>query len=236
MSSFLDSNAGFGVYGIQHIAVILLTLGLSIGLPVFSKRYFSPQQQIWTSRIMAMLIASWVLLYDFILLYRGEFNYKTDLPLDICNLMGLLLPFLMWNPSKQLFPYFYFYIMVGTTQAVFTPHLLNGFPHFIFIKYWVVHSGLIVYILYVAVVWEFQLSLKDLWRSFLFLQIYVLFVFLTNKLIGANYVYVIEKPPTASVLDYFGPWPVYILVGEVAMLFLSFMVYLPYRKFNKDNG
>ncbi|GAB4430298.1 MAG: TIGR02206 family membrane protein [Bacteroidia bacterium] len=229
MSPFLAFNTNFRMYGTQHMVVILLILGLSIGLPLFSKRYLSAPQQVWISRAMAVVISSWVVLYDVILLYLGKVNYQTDLPLDICNLMGLLLLFLMWKPNKRFFSYLYFYILAGTTQAVFTPHLFDGFPNFVFIKYWVVHGGLIVYILYIAVVWGFGLTLKDVWRSFLVLQIYVLLVFMINKLIGANYVYVVAKPPTASILDYFGPWPVYLLVCEVIMLCISFMVYLPYR-------
>lgn len=229
MSPFLDFNTDFIAYGSQHLLVILLTIGLSIGLPSLAKRYFSRHQQVWTGRTLALLIAGWVILYAPLLLYLGKFNHQTDLPLDICNLMGLLLPFLMWNPSRRIFPYFYFWIMAGTTQAVFAPNLFNGFPNFIFIKYWVVHSGMIIYILYVAIVWEFPISWKDMWKAFLGLQIYGVLVFVINKLIGANYVHVIEKPSTASVLDYFGPWPVYLLVMEAILLFLSVMVYLPYR-------
>jgi hypothetical integral membrane protein (TIGR02206 family) len=233
MSSFLEFNSDFILYGLQHITIIILIICLSIGLPIFTKRSFSQYQQLLTSRIIAIIISCWVILYDLILLNLGKFNYKTDLPLDICNLMGLLIPFLMWSPSKQLFPYLYFYIMAGTTQAVFVPYLCDGFPNFVFIKFWVVHGGLIVYILYVAVVWKFKLTLKDIWRSFLLLQLYGLLIYLTNKQIGANYIFLVQKPPTNSIFDYFGPWPIYILVTEAIMLFLMFMVYLPYWKTNK---
>ena len=205
MSSFLEFNSDFIFYGLQHITIIILIICLSIGLPIFTKRSFSQYQQLLTSRIIAIIISCWVILYDLILLNLGKFNYKTDLPLDICNLMGLLIPFLMWSPSMQLFPHLYFYIMAGTTQAVFVPYLFDGFPNFVFIKFWVVHGGLIVYILYVAVVWKFKLTLKDIWRSFLLLQLYGLLIYLTNKQIGANYIFLVQKPPTNSIFDYFGP-------------------------------
>lgn len=228
MSPFLDFNTDFILYGAQHISVIILIICLSIGLPVFTKRFFSPSQHLLTSRVIALIIFCWVILYDIILYFLDNFNYETDIPLDICNLIGLIIPFLMWNPNRRIFPYLYFYIMAGTTQAVFTPHLINGFPNFIFIKFWIVHGGLIIYILYIAVIWEFQIRLKDLFNSFLLLQIYALMLYMTNKLIGANYLYLIKKPSTVSVLDYFGPWPVYVFVGEAITLFLFFMVYLPY--------
>lgn len=232
MGAFLDFNTDFSLYGRQHIIAIFLTIALTIGLPVFAKRKLSGHQQLWIARIMAILISAWVILYSLILAYLGKFNYQTDLPLDICNLMGLLLPFLMWTPNHRIFPFLYFYTMAGTTQAVFTPHLFNGFPNFIFIKYWIVHSGLIIYTIFIAVVWDFSIRKKDLWRSFGVLQVYILMVYFLNRLIGANYVYVVGKPPTASVLDYFGPWPVYILVCEGIMLFISFMVYLPYLNYS----
>ena len=233
MSPFLEFNTDFSTFGTQHILMILLVIGLSIGLPLLAKRNFSPIQQLWTSRGMTILISFWVILYDIILLYLGKFNYKTDLPFDICNLMGLLIPFLMWTPNKRFFTLLYFWILAGTTQAIFAPHLFNGFPNFIFFKYWIVHGGLIVYIIYIARVWGYPITLKDLWRSFLVIQVYVIFVFFVDKLIGANYVYLVEKPPVGSIMDYFGPWPVYILVLEAIVLFLSFMVYLPYWRGGK---
>jgi len=236
MSSFLEFNTDFSLFGIQHITVIVVIICISIGLPVFAKRSLSPIQNLLTSRILAVLISCWVILYDLILLYLGKFNYKTDLPIDICNFIGLLIPFLMWNPNQRLFPFLYFYIMAGTTQAVFVPHLFDGFPNFVFIKFWIVHGGLIVYILYLAVVWKFQLTLKDLWNSFLFLQAYVLLAWFTNILIGANYLFLVQKPPSYSILDFFGPWPIYLLVADAIMLFLMFMVYLPYLNVPKEKA
>ena len=185
---------------------------------------------------MAASISAWVVLYDVILLYQGKFNYQTDIPLDICNMMGLVLPFVMWTPNKRFFPYLYFWILTGTIQAVLSPHLFNGFPNFIFIKYWVVHGGLIIYILFIAAAWDFQLKWRHLWKAFWGLQVYVLFIYVTNKIIGANYVYVIEKPPTASILDYFGAWPFYILVCEVIYLLLSVFVFLPYLQSVKEES
>lgn len=233
MSSFLEFNSDFVLYGRQHWIMIFLTFGLAIGLPILAKKHYNFIIQLWISRGIAILISAWVILYIPMLLYLNKFNYKTDLPFDICNLIGLVLPFLMWQPNERVFPYLYLYIMAGTTQAVFGPHLFDGFPNFVFLKYWIVHSGLIIYILFVAVLWNYQVRWQDLRRSFLLLQVYILFVFLINKLIGANYIYLVERPPTAPVLDYLGDWPMYIFAGELIFMFLLFMVYLPYLKLDK---
>lgn len=228
-SPFLVYNKDFVLFGSQHLIVMALMLILALGLPFFAKKLLNQPQKILLSRIMALSICFWVILYDVILIFLGKFNYKTDLPLDICNMMGFFLPFLMWTPNRRFFPFLYFIILAGTLQAVITPHLYNGFPNFIFLKYWFVHAGLIVYIIYVASAFGFRVSLKDLWRAFLALQAYVGGMFAINSLLGSNYVYIMHKPPTASALDYLGPWPWYILVGEGIALVLFFLVWLPNR-------
>ncbi len=226
-SPFFVYNQDFTLFGTQHVSVMVLMVVLAIALPVVAKKFLSPEQQIRLSRGMGVFISFWAVAYVLILLFLGDFNYKTDLPLDICNMTALVLPFVMWNPSYRIYEILYFWILAGTLQAIITPHLFNGFPHFIFIKYWVVHAGLVVYIIYATVVFDFKPNLRSIWRAFIFLQVYVLAILGINLLLGSNYVYVLRKPPTASALDYLGPWPWYILVGELVGLLLFFLVYLP---------
>ena len=224
---FLTYNQDFILFGRQHLFVLLLMVLFARFLPVFAKKYLNKNQQLWLSRSMAVFISVWVLLYIVIRGWLGDFDYKTDLPLDICNIVGLILPVLMWNPSSRIHEILYFRILGGTIQAIVTPHLFNGFPNFIFFKYWFVHIGLVIYAIYITVVFDIKPEIRSLWRSFLALQVYILIVFFLNMLLGSNYIYVLQKPPTASVLDYFGPWPVYIFVCELIALVLFFLVYLP---------
>jgi len=228
MEDLLTYNENFTLFGAEHLWAVGLTVFFAIFLPYIAHKYLNESQKLGLSRIMALIICFWVIAYDVILVYLGKFNYKTDLPLDICNMMGLLMPILMWRPRRNIFSLFYFWILAGTLQAVITPHLYNGFPNFIFLKYWFVHGGLIVYIIYIASVYAYQLRWKDLFRAFAVLQLYVLTIFCVNKLIGSNYIYVVEKPPTASALDYLGPWPWYILVGEAIAFLLFILVFTPY--------
>ncbi|NNE28988.1 MAG: TIGR02206 family membrane protein, partial [Saprospiraceae bacterium] len=144
-----------------------------------------------------------------------------------CNLVALLLPFIMWNPSIRVHEILYFWILAGTFQAIITPHLFNGFPNFIFFKYWIVHAGLVIFAIYSTVVFDLKPTVKSIWRSFFALQFYVLFVLVVNLVIGSNYVYVLGKPPTASALDFLGPWPYYILVVEVLAIILFYILYVP---------
>jgi hypothetical integral membrane protein (TIGR02206 family) len=228
-NAFFRYNQDFVLFGGQHLLMIFLIAALCVALPFLTKQALDRRQQIWVARGMSLTLSVWVLLYIVIRVGLGDFDRTIDVPLDICNLVALFLPFLMWNPSQKVHEVLYFWILAGTFQAVLTPYLFNGFPNFTFIKYWIVHGGLVVYAVYVTAVLELRPRARGIWKAFLYLQIYAVVVLGLNLLLGSNYVYVLGKPPTASVLDYFGPWPWYLLVVEGLALALFGVVYLPLR-------
>ncbi len=221
------------MFGTAHLIVLVVTAVLAIGLPLYAKNYLSQRGQLILSRVMAVLIAFWVVFYIVVRAAHGYFDPKTDLPFDLCNLIGLALPFLMWNPSYRVHEVLYFWILAGTLQGVLTPHLLDGFPTFTFFKFWITHSGLVIYTIYMSVVFRFYPTAKSILRAFVAIQVYALFMFPINWLVGSNYAYLMHKPPTASVMDFFGPWPWYILVLEALSLFLFGLFYLPFWRLEK---
>ena len=228
-TAFFVYNKDFTLFGTQHLVPIIVMIILCIALPIIAKRYWNKKTQLTVSRGMAALFSFWVIIYIVILIYLGRFDATTDLPFDICNITALLLPFLMWKPRYRVHEIFYFWILAGTMQAILTPHLYNGFPNFVYIKYWITHCGLVVYAVYMTVVFDFKPTLKSIWRAFVAFQVYVLFVLVINLILGSNYVYMMHKPPTESALDYLGDWPWYILWCELIGLVFFFIVYLPVR-------
>ncbi len=227
-SAFIRYNQDFTLFGFQHLMMLGFMLLISFMLPFGAKYFLSPSKRLLLNRIMVVFISFWALAYVVIRLWLGDFNYKEDLPLDICNITALMLPFLMWTPSYKVHEVLYFWILAGTLQAIITPHLFNGFPNYIFFKYWIVHGGLVVYAVYVTVAFGFEPRLRSIWKAFVALQLYVIVVFGINLLLDSNYVYILRKPPTASALDYLGPWPWYILVGELVAVVLFFVFYAPF--------
>ena len=58
-----------------------------------------------------------------------------------------------------------------------------------------------------------------------------LFLFITtaiNLMLDSNYFWICGKPETASLLDIMGPWPWYILTGELVALLHFFIAYAPF--------
>ena len=128
-----------------------------------------------------------------------------------------------------------FWVFAGTTQAMITPDLEHGFPHYNYLKYWIVHAGLVIFMLYATFVFGMRPSFKSIFKSFLALQIYFIAMLIVNKLLGSNYFFISEKPPHGSLLDYFGDWPYYILVAELIVFPYFFLIYLPFHLTRKKS-
>ncbi len=71
-------------------------------------------------------------------------------------------------------------------------------------------------------------KLKSVFKSLLALQVYVVFMILINYALDANYFYLNEKPEATSLLDYFGDWPFYIIVGQFVIVPYFLLIYLPF--------
>jgi hypothetical integral membrane protein (TIGR02206 family) len=144
-----------------------------------------------------------------------------------------MLPFVIWKKSRFWLGIFYFWTLAGTLQGIVTPDLAEGFPNFGYLRYWFLHAGLVVVILYVTIVFRIRITWRDFWRAVVGAQIYIVIVHVLNLVIGSNYSYTVSKPPGASVLDLFGPWPWYILGGEGLMIVFFLLLMLPWLRIRR---
>jgi hypothetical integral membrane protein (TIGR02206 family) len=59
---------------------------------------------------------------------------------------------------------------------------------------------------------------------------------LGDLLTGGNYMFLREKPETASLLDLMGPWPWYILTGAAVAIAMFAALDAPFRGRRRDRG
>jgi hypothetical integral membrane protein (TIGR02206 family) len=158
----------------------------------------------------------------------GVFDVRNDLPLYLCRILALVLPWILWRRNLFWLGICYFWILAGTLQGILTPDLAEGFPSYWYFRYWMLHAGLVVVVLYAIIVFKVRITWKDFWRAILFTQVYLIGVHLVNLILGSNYSYTVEKPPGVSVLDIFGGWPWYLLGAEVLMFLFFGLLMLPW--------
>ncbi len=229
--TFFHGKGGFEAFGTQHITTVLLFAVIGILLISWSKTRLNENQQYHLGNFLSIFIAGTVLLWTFLEMYFGRFENE-DLPIAVCNFCALVMPFVMLRKSYFFYEIFFFWIMAGTIQANFTPDLHYGFPHYSFFKYWIVHSGLVVLVLYATIVYNWRPYAKSIFKSFIGLITYFFFTILVNYLTETNHMYLQHKPKTASVLDYFGAWPWYVVTALVLVIPAFCLVYSPF--FIKD--
>ena len=230
MSPFFEDNASFTMFSSEHWTVLGVVLLLTVLLPLFGRRYLNRHQQLWLGRAMAIFISAVLVAWNIIALTIGHYDWREDLPVHLCFFVSLILPILAWQPSLRSHEVLFYLILSGTAQANLTPRLHESFPHYDFIYYWVTHSGLLVYVVYVTVTQRLHPTRRGILRAFVCLNVFAACVLGVNLLLGTNYLYLMAKPPTASLLDFFGPWPWYILVSEVVALVLFWLCYLPFLR------
>ncbi len=212
----------------EHLFPILISVIVSIFLIRYSQRKLSRQIQVKVFHLLGCLVSFTVIAFHIYFISLGTYSVKTDLPLYLCSLIALLIPIFTYYRKFWMYEILLFWIIAGTLQGVITPDIAEGFPTFDYFRYWVVHLGLLAIIFYATFVFGMRPTFKSVFKSFFALQLYVLLMVLINWMLDANYFYLNEKPKSASVLDYFGEWPLYIIVVQLLLIPYLLIIYLPF--------
>jgi hypothetical integral membrane protein (TIGR02206 family) len=87
---------------------------------------------------------------------------------------------------------------------------------------------MIIALVYATVVYEMRPKIESIKSAFIALNIFLLVAVIANLILDANYFWICGKPPMASLLDYLGPWPWYILVAELVAWVHFILAYAPF--------
>jgi hypothetical integral membrane protein (TIGR02206 family) len=226
MDFFLKENNGFTPFSIQHLLVLLFFICFGATLIRFTKKQ-KEATQTKIGNILAFSISFTVLLGTVLNIFKDDFNYQEDLPLHLCSFLAIIVPTLSLTRNFLYFEIFFFLILVGTFQSVMTPDEYN-YLNFSFFRYWFVHAGLIIFMLFAVFVYKMRPTIRSVGKSFLAMQAYMLFMFVVNYFLGSNYFYTNRKPKAATLLDFFGDWPQYIFVVELLIIPFFLLIYVPF--------
>lgn len=218
---------------LQHILPIIFAFGFAVVFIKYANGNLSEIQKQKAIHYFAWFVSLTVIGFHGYRMVFDNYSFKTDLPFYLCSLMALLIPVFTHFRKYLMFEILVFWIIGGTLQAVITPDITDGFPSFDYFRYWIAHLGLLVIIFYFVFVFKMKPKFKSVFKAFLALQVYVLLMMALNYFLDANYFYLNQKPKSASLLDYFGDWPYYILVGQLIIIPLFLLIYLPFHLSNR---
>ncbi|GAA1825215.1 YwaF family protein [Nesterenkonia flava] len=167
----------------------------------------------WGMLVLSVLYTGWLLL-------PGNWSVGQSLPLHYSDALRYVTALALIRRARWVVAITCFWGLTLNPQAMLTPHpsMLEPSVHFGF--YWVLHIAVLLAAL--ALVWG--VGYRPGWKDFLWAYGIALgwaaLVMPVNALLGTNYAFLNRHPDGASLLDWLGEWPVYVvwlavLVGVV---------------------
>jgi hypothetical integral membrane protein (TIGR02206 family) len=178
-----------------------------------------------TFGVMLLSMALFSPLFQWI---RGDWTVQSSLPLNLCSLSAFLSGIVLLWRSQLAYEMLLYWGLSGATYSLITPEMTLGYSDWNLIDYYISHAGILFSALYLSLVCGLRPRAGSWRKAFLLTQIVALAVGIIDKLIGANYMYLMQKP-TVSNPFFAVDWPWYILVLEVALLLHFYVIYLLFR-------
>lgn len=179
----------------------------------------------WRSGLCVSLAVAWAVANG-VQLAPGYFVAASNLPLQACDLAGILAPLALWRRTRLLLGVLYFWGVGFSVQAILTPDLAEGPAQAEFWMFWVPHANLTGAACYALVVERFRPGWRECLQAYGLAVLYLVFILPFDLVTGFNYGYVgpqtLEQP---TLLDALGPWP-WRIAGMMAVALTGFVLLL----------
>ena len=151
------------------------------------------------------------------------------LPFHLCDFAIFVAAFALATRRPAAVELLWFWALTGTLLAVLTPAVSGGYPDWRWLLYFAMHGGVIA----AAVVLVVGLGIRPrpgaAWRAFGWTVVYAGVVAAVDLVTGANFLWLREKPRQATLLDWLGPWPLYLVAAGAIGLAGFHLLALPFR-------
>ena len=216
----LAAQREFTAYGPSHLVVLAIFVIGAVVLVAIGRRQNEAQARV-LGRVLAVLL---VVALIVAMTYKiARLDIQTSVPLQLCDITEMVAAYALWSQRHWAFALTYFWGLFLSSQALITPDIgtpaegAPDFPHHLFITFFALH----VLVVWAAIYLTWGQRMRPQWRDYRFAAIvalaWVVFTLAFNVIFDTNYGYLNRKPPTASVLDLLGPWPMYLL-AEIAIV------------------
>ena len=217
--------SAFRLFGLGHCLALVLTVAVPLALIAWSRRG-GPAQRI--ACVFSLLLVANKILVAAMAHRAGKLSWSNGLPMHLCDWATVAVVLALWSRNQRCFELAYFWGLAGTLQAVLTPDLPFDFSDFGAWTFFVSHSGVIAGAIFLVGAFRLRPWPRSVLRAFGWSQVYLAAAAAVDWLAGANYGYLRAKPERPSLLDYLGPWPLYILSLEALALVFYLLFYTPF--------
>ena len=228
VARYMAEGESAALGSVEHLAPLILTVILIVGLPWAARRWFRQHTASTIGQTIGWTVFAVNLIWYVLELLGGTYRVQTHLPIDVCRINALLLPLIMTWRSVWAYRLLYFWAIPITLIALPLPDIRNPFPHFMYLRFWIVHGGVVLATIYATVVYRMRPRATDVIWSFAALNVLVVIALIVNALCDANYLYLTRFPGYLNVgAEGIASTPLSIYLTEAAALAGFGIAYLP---------
>lgn len=212
------------------------TAAAAIATPLYVRRRpgdAATRRLRWT--LAGLLLAS-VAAYLALAASSGEIGPLDFLPFHLCDLAIFVAVLALLTKSRFACEVLYYWALAGTTLAILTPDVPGSFPDWRWLAYFTTHGLVVVSATTLVFGLDRTPRPGSAGRVFLTTLAYAAIVAVVDATTGANFLYLAGKPARPTLLDWFGPWPLYIAVAAAVAWTLFRLLETPFRRARRTGG
>jgi len=214
--------------GAEHNAALLATLvACAFGVWLGRKLRGSPTA-VRVGRTWALFLAAAQIADLFISAHYGWLDARYALPLELCDISGFAIMIALWTRRQMVFELAYYWGLSGALLAILMPDMPADIPTIELVRFFFIHIGIVAAVFYLGPGLGMEPRPRSEWKVFGITLGCGAVVGVVNQWLGSNYMYVCTAPP-GTPLEWFGPWPWYLLGAAGICIGMYLLLALPYR-------
>ena len=209
--------------GLRHIAWLIGTAATAVLLVMICRRFQT------SYRPVCFVLAAGLVGEELFRYAHDGMHFPNRVPIQLCTVVSWMAVLACFRRIPLLIEFIYFAGLPGAALALLTPDLRPTASSYDFIRYFFAHGCLLITLVVLVFGKKIPFRPGAPIRANGMLLVYCFLIMIYNKLFGTNFMYLMHKPNNPTLLDYFGPWPIYILAAEVVAIGLFWLLWLPVR-------
>ena len=216
------------LFGREHLLILTAVVAAAAACAAAARRPRGPGLAL--IRTLAVVLAANELVWYAYRLYLEGWRFPEGLPLALCDVMVWATVAAALGLHVRVVEVAYYGGVGGSAMALATPDLWAPLLSYPTVTFFLSHALVVIVNATLTFGRVVQLDRRSWWRAFGALNGYTVAIGLFNVAFGTNYMFLCAKPANPSLLDWFGPWPIYVVVSEVVALLVFVALWLPLRR------